>query len=306
MNFVKKWYTYQKERFPVIVYGIYILSIVIAVFCFCNYLAPNLYEIILEKTKNASVGTKVYTLNYYKLIPMFIVAFLQFLMVRIIDEFKDYDEDCKYRPYRPVPRGLVTLKELKVLFIICLILQVIITFLINPASIFFLIIVWIIFALMSKGFFIKKFLDKHILIEVLFDELLMPVLVLYLASFVYYIDYHNIWKLLIMSYIISWIVEIARKVRCKEDEEKGVKTYTAVFGIKKAVAILFILETLLAIMQTVILGTNYLILIIAAYALVNLINILFVIKQNRTCAKMTELLANIYIVFCYLSLGILL
>ena len=38
-------------------------------------------------------------------ITMFVVAFLQFLMVRIIDEFKDYEEDKKYRPYRPVPRG---------------------------------------------------------------------------------------------------------------------------------------------------------------------------------------------------------
>ena len=45
---------------------------------------------------------------------MFIVTFLQFLMVRIVDEFKDYEEDCKYRPYRPVPRGLIKLKELKI------------------------------------------------------------------------------------------------------------------------------------------------------------------------------------------------
>lgn len=32
-------------------------------------------------------------------------------MVRIVDEFKDYEEDCEYRPYRPVPRGLITLKD---------------------------------------------------------------------------------------------------------------------------------------------------------------------------------------------------
>ncbi len=305
MNFFKKWYTYQKERFPVIVYGSYILSIVIAVFCFCNYLSPNLYEIILEKTQNASVGPKVYTLNYYKLIPMFIVAFLQFLMVRIIDEFKDYEEDCKYRPYRPVPRGLITLKELKVLFIICIALQIIVTILASPESIPFLIIVWIVFALMSKGFFIKKFLDKHMLIEVLFDELLMPALVLYLAHFVYYVDYQNIWKLLIMSYVISWIVEIARKVRCKDDEEKGVRTYTAVFGIKAAMLILTIVETILMISNLFILGTKYLIACIAIYGIVILCNILFSIIKNRKLAKLTELSANLYIMFCYLSLILL-
>ena len=38
MGFFKKWYTYQKERFPVGVYGLYIFCIVFAVFCYCNYM----------------------------------------------------------------------------------------------------------------------------------------------------------------------------------------------------------------------------------------------------------------------------
>src|SRR5262249_4792247 len=39
-------------------------------------------------------------------------AFLFFLQLRIADEFKDFEEDSRYRPYRAVPRGLVTLREL--------------------------------------------------------------------------------------------------------------------------------------------------------------------------------------------------
>ena len=304
MKFFKKWYTYQKERFPVLMFGLYIFSIVFAVFCFCNYVGEINYEELL-KTAVFIQEPGPYTIDYIKLIPMFIVAFLQFLMVRITDEFKDYEEDCKYRPYRPVPRGLITLKELKVLFIICVILQLLITLWINPKGIFLLIVVWIFFFIMSKGFFIKKFLDKHILIEVFLDELLLPLLMLYLSSFIYYIDYSNIWKLLLMGYIISCIVEVARKVRCKEDEETGVKTYTAVFGIKRAILILFVLETLLMIIQTVILGKAYLRFTIAIYVLVNLINLLFVIKQSKKFAKLTELSANMYIFIVYLSLGVL-
>ena len=38
-----------------------------------------------------------------------VTSFLSFLQLRIADEFKDFDEDSRYRPYRPVPRGLVTL-----------------------------------------------------------------------------------------------------------------------------------------------------------------------------------------------------
>lgn len=311
MNFLKKWYTYQKERFPVLTFALYIFCIAFATFCINNYWGNINYPI--EKIRRSFYGlrTEPYVIDYYRLIPMFIVAFLQFLMIRIVDEFKDYEEDCKYRPYRPVPRGLITLKELKILFIICAIIQFGITYIFEPRAIFPLLIVWIFFAIMSKGFFIKKFLDKHILVEVALDELLMPILAWYLSYFASYtipinsIDFINVVIFLGMTYIVSWIVEIARKIRCKEDEEEGVKTYTAVFGICGAISILCILETILAFLQTVILGKQYFIIIVAIYVLINIINLLFVKKKNKKMAKLVGLLANMYVVIAFLSLGLL-
>ena len=234
MNFFKKWYTYQKERFPVLVYGLYILCLTFATF-FYN---TKMLEI------ESSVGV---------FIVMFVVAFLQFLMVRIIDEFKDYDEDKKYRPYMPVPRGLIKLQELRVLFVICVVIQLALTLIVNPFSFIFLLVLWIVFILMTKGFFIKKVLDKHILLEVAFDEIMLPVMILYLASFIK-IDMSILWRLLLLSYVVSWIIEIARKVRCKKDEEKGVKTYTAVFGITKATILLSVLELLLTLTRIILPG----------------------------------------------------
>ena len=257
------------------------------------------------------------------MIPMFIVTFLQFLMVRIVDEFKDYEEDCKYRPYRPVPRGLIKLKELKILFIICIILQLILTITCSQNGILYLIILWVFFALMSKGFFIKKILDKHLLLEVTLDELILPIMVLYLANFIpqIYLNYNssadfaitnsiifvdpNVWKILVMAYIISWIVEVARKIRCKEDEEEGVKTYTAVLGIGKAMILIFVLETLLMVVQGIILGQKNYIWIVALYILANIPNILFAKKKTKKIAKLAGLSANIYIAIVYCSLVIL-
>ena len=152
MNFIKKWYTYQKERFPVLMYGIYIFAIVFSTYSFVNWL-NNLLS-------HSSGIIKPFEFKWNVVGIMFIVAFLQFLMVRIIDEFKDYEEDCKYRPYRPVPRGLVTLKELRVLFIICVIIQFSITAIFCANAIPFLIAVWIFFAIMSKSFFIKKIVSS--------------------------------------------------------------------------------------------------------------------------------------------------
>lgn len=281
MNFIKKWYMYQKERFPFITYGIYVFSLVFATFCICNY-----------------YNGQANNINFLLLIPMFLTAFLQFLMVRIIDEFKDYEEDLKYRPYRPVPRGLISLKELKILFVICIIVQTIITFVFNKIGMIYLVFVWLYFFFMSKSFFIKRFLDKHLLIEVFLDEILMPLLILYLAS---YINIQNIWILLIMSYIIAWIVEIARKIRCKEDEENGVKTYTKVLGINNATLLLFILETILTTVEIIVLGEKNIIIVLCVYMFIELINLLFIIKKTRILSKFVELCANIYIIFIYLS-----
>ena len=278
MNFFKKWYTYQKERFPIATYGLYIFSIVFGTFCFAT------------ESK-----------NWIMLIPMFVVALLQFLMVRIVDEFKDFEEDSKYRPYRPVPRGLVSLKELGILGGICAVIQISLTAILNIKGLIYLSLVWIFFAIMSKSFFIKKLVDKHILLEVTLDEFLMPLLVLYLSTFVTRISVKLI-PFLILSYLGSWIVEIARKVRCKEDEENGVKTYTAVFGIPKATTIVVVLEALIMMMQYYILGTRYIIPILALYVLINIPNLLFIIKENKKLAKMVGLLANMYLILVYISM----
>ena len=86
----------------------------------------------------------------------------------------------------------------------------------------------------------------------------------------------------------------------------GVKTYTSVLGIGKAVFILFIVETLLALLQVNILGKNHLPWIIIVYTVVDVINILFAEKKSKKYAKLVELVANVFIIIIYLSMGLLL
>ena len=285
MNFIKKWYTYQKERFPIATYGLYILCLSFAAFFYNTKM--------LEIESNVGV-----------FITMFVVAFLQFLMVRIIDEFKDYEEDKKYRPYRPVPRGLIKLKELRTLFVICIIIQFALTLIVNPFSLIFLLVLWIMFILMTKSFFMKKLVDKHILLEVALDEILLPTLMLYLSSFIK-LDITILWRLLLLSYVVSWIIEIARKVRCKKDEEKGVKTYTAVFGIPKATILLSVLELILTILRLFLPGEPLMnvaqIGLIILFIGTIIVNVLFTQKKTRKLAKAVEYLADGLVMLTLLS-----
>ena len=46
------------------------------------------------------------------------------MLLRIADEHKDFEEDSKYSSYRPVQRGLVTLRELRTIGIALILLQI--------------------------------------------------------------------------------------------------------------------------------------------------------------------------------------
>ena len=289
-NFFQRWNTYQKERFPLAVFSVYIFCLTWATFFFNKNL-----NTLLDKTVNVGV-----------FVLMFVVAIAQFLMARIVDEFKDYAEDAKYRPYRPVPRGLIKLKELRVLLFMCAGIQITLTCIFNIAGLKYLALVWLFFLLMTKSFFIKKFIDKHILIEVLLDEIMLPLLILYLSSFVG-LTFANIWPLLAMVYFVSWIIEIARKMRCKADEEKGVKTYTAVLGIPRATILISVLELLLLVSRILLpsklnTGNDMAKIVLSViYALLMAINVGFVAKKTRSLAKCVEYLGDAFVMIICLS-----
>lgn len=306
-NIFQRLYVYQKERFPVVTFALYIACIVIGVFFITDAYAAKESGKFLKN----SVETIFYNRDYFKMIPMFIVGFLQFFMVRVIDEHKDFEEDSKFRNYRPVPRGLISLKVLKVLFVISFIAQFLITTLWG-GSLLLLVILWCAVLLLANDFFIKDFIDRHILVGVILDEAIMPVLALLMASFC--VEEHLLFFLLgntgfiylvYLTYVISWIVELARKIRCKKDEEKGVKTYTQVFGIPKAVLLLGLFEMFAYMLQTTLLNRNYDTDCLFIFLTVMVINVLFVLTENRFFSKLVELAANVYIIVVYLSFIVL-
>ncbi len=306
-NIFQRLYVYQKERFPIVTFALYILCIVIGVFFITDAYAAKESGRFLKN----SVETIFYNRDYFKMIPMFIVGFLQFFMVRVIDEHKDFEEDSKFRNYRPVPRGLISLRVLKVLFVISFIAQFLITTLWG-GSLLLLVILWCAVLLLANDFFIKDFIDRHILVGVILDEAIMPVLALLMASFC--VEEHLLFYLLgntgfiylvYLTYVISWIVELARKIRCKKDEEKGVKTYTQVFGIPKAVLLLGLFEMFAYMLQTTLLNRNYDTDCLFIFLTVMVINVLFVLTENRFFSKLVELAANVYIIVVYLSFIVL-
>ena len=75
------------------------------------------------------------------------VALIFFFQMRACDEVKDHAEDCKYRPERPVPRGLVTLRSIVVLALCLAGLAALLTVTLTPWLLILLVLVWVWLAL---------------------------------------------------------------------------------------------------------------------------------------------------------------
>lgn len=215
-----RWWIYQQERFPVFAHGT-----LIAVFS----LAAVAYSAVL--------GGR-YALELSAFAVAFATTFGFFLLLRIADEFKDFEDDCRYRAYRPVPRGLIGLNDLRYLAIIVLALQMLAALLLHAPLAMLLVLVWVYLGLMTVEFFAGSWLRRHPTPYMLSHMLIMPLIQLY-ASACDWLPQTSTppaglsW-FLAASYANGLVIEIGRKIRVPEDEEPGVETYSALWGRKTA------------------------------------------------------------------------
>ncbi len=213
---MNRWSIYQKERFPLLAHGP-----LIAAFSACAVAFSSMLR-----------GAPPPGLQAY--LTAFGVCLLMFLQLRIADEFKDKDEDARWRPYRPVPRGLVTLPELRTLFILAALVQAALVLLLDPRLMIVLGIAWSYLALMSVEFFCRDWLKARPVIYLLTHMGIMP-LVDFFGTACEWLPRgastpSGLAWFLTASFCNGIVIEIGRKLRQPADEEEGVETYSRLWG----------------------------------------------------------------------------
>ncbi|MCA9838793.1 MAG: hypothetical protein KC422_17895, partial [Trueperaceae bacterium] len=152
-----RWWQYQKERFPLFAHG------------------PLILVFSLSALSYSSLLRGYYAVPSFKVgLAAFFTCLLFFLQLRIADEFKDHDDDLAYRPYRPVPRGLIKLKELGYLLPITMLIQLLLAFWLRPSLIWLLLLVWLYWGIMWREFFVPAWLKAHPLLYLASHMLIMP------------------------------------------------------------------------------------------------------------------------------------
>ena len=292
---MKRWLTYQRERFPLVAHAPLVAAFSVSAVCFSR---------LVRGEPGWPAGRA--------LIVAFATALIFFLQLRIADEFKDYEDDLRYRPYRPVPRGLVTLTELGWIGVAGAVVQLALALWLYAPLVGLLAVAWGYLALMSREFFVAAWLRRHPATYMASHMVIIPLIDLYATA----CDWLRlsqwppdglIWFLLV-SYANGIVVEVGRKIRAPQDEEPGVDTYSADWGLRTAVAV-----WLVAVVVTALLAmeaasqirvwqpTGQFLIVLVALNIVTALRLLRNPQPGR--GKTIELASGIWTLLMYLSLG---
>lgn len=162
-------------------------------------------------------------------------------LLRIADEFKDYEKDLINYPERALPSGRVLKKDLWALGIVLLISMVIINLILPQAISPFLLVIFYGF-LMTVWFFQRDKIEPSLVLALITHNPVQLLLSYYVIHYVCNQYELPIWTwqnvcLALTLYIPALLWEVSRKIKAPEDENQYV-TYSQVWGFKGSLQVI--------------------------------------------------------------------
>jgi hypothetical protein len=295
LSLARRLWIYQRERFPLLGHGA-----LIAIFTF----SAVSYSRICR-----GLGTFIPWREYSIGVAATITLFF---LVRVFDEFKDREDDARYRRYLPVPRGLVRLEELKRIGLVVAVLQIAMIAWWQPRMLPLYALVIGYLLLMGVEFFVPAWLKARQLLYITSHMVIIPLIDLYSSGLDWRLAYDGphigLLFFLAVSYMNGTVLEFGRKIRAPEKEEEGVVTYTKLYGTRGGVfAWLFVLLVtfVLALMAARFAahGPVVTIFLIVSFLVAAAPGLAFLGSPTEAWSKWIERASAGWTILMYLSLG---
>jgi 4-hydroxybenzoate polyprenyltransferase len=293
---MNRWIVYQRERFPLAGHGPLVAAFSTSAVCYSTL------------ARGATTLPRMSALA-----AAFLTSLLFFLQLRIADEFKDFEDDSKHRPYRAVPRGLVSLRELAWVGVAAALVQLALSLALDPSIVWLLVIAWIYLALMTKEFFAARWLKAHPVIYMTSHMVILPLVDLYATATDWWVaglrtPPAGLFWFLVVSYLNGLVVEIGRKTRVPADEEPGVDTYSALWGTAgaaRAWMLAVLLTAAAAYRAAAEIGTErWMVMLLALLVALCAGAAIRVVRNDASgSGKAIEIMSGVWTVLMYLGLG---
>lgn len=292
-SFIRRFYIYQKERFPIVAHGL-----LISIFTFS---AISYSRICRGEEGFIDIGA--YLVAAFTTITLF-------YLLRVSDEHKDAEDDAKYRKHLPVPRGLISLKELRITALIVFAAQLILNALYFPKALLLYSVVILFLFLMTKEFFVSDWMKKKPVVYALSHMFIIPLVDIFASGMDWMREgAHAPLGLLfffIVSYLNGLVLEVGRKIKIPKKDEHN--TYSTLYGMNKAtiiwLSILFI-DLLCSIAASVYagLGNIAIIVLVFLFLLSSIPAWLFLKQKTEKISKQIENFSGYWTMSMYLILG---
>ena len=158
-----------------------------------------------------------------------------FFQMRVCDEIKDLEDDQTYRPERPIPRGLISLRQLVGLGLATAILAIILALSWGGHFLWLLILVWIWLLAMTVEFGVPEWLKARAALYLLSHMIIMPLIALMVSGLIWMdqgAPSPAVLVFLALAFANGCVLEIGRKLLLPAQERTGVDTYSKLWGIK--------------------------------------------------------------------------
>ncbi len=241
------------------------------------------------------------------IISVFIGVILFFVKLRFYDEIKDYELDVVINPTRPLPRGLLSIDQIKSAIVKVIIVELLLFYGVNFTGFLAMSFTIGYSLLMYKEFFIGSYIRPHLTTYATSHTVVT--LFLSLSIFSAFSNEH-FWNLdsdyyffSLTSWLIFNIFELGRKVFQPSEEREGVESYSQVWGRWGAVALVlahaalvYYFSNKLAVFQF---ENPYGPLIIPVAILI-IASILYLFTKKKVFGQLYRQISSVYILLSYI------
>lgn len=296
-SLAQRLYIYQKERFPLVVHVPLIAAFSFSAIGFSQ----------AARKIEGFIDTPAYLCCVFTNLTLFFI-------LRVCDEHKDKSDDAMYRSYLPVPRGLITLRELNIVAFISGTSAIILNAIFFPDLLLFLGLTATFLLLMRYEFFIPRWLREHQVAYITSHMIIIPLADMYASSYDWKLNNAPYPVVMLLFFAVSYlngiVLEIGRKLRVSETEEPGVVSYTKLWGTKTAAIIwlcIVLLNGALALVAVVYAGYSWYshLLIIFPLVIAAWFTFRFVSLPSSKTTKVIEIISLAWALMMYLALGAL-
>jgi 4-hydroxybenzoate polyprenyltransferase len=275
MRLIKHFLKYQQERFPLLV----------------------LIPISLSGVIGTSVVLGVHSWLTILLATCLTVTFL--FHIRVIDEIRDFSHDTTFHPHRPIQKNIISIKELKILRRVSLLLFFGIS-LFSFNTFMIATILFVYSSLAGRDFFSANRIRKHFHIYNILNMIqLMGLQIVVYTMFNW--NYHFskiIIAHIILVFLLSALIEVVRKIKLEENETLGRDTYSHHLGYKGSIIFFSSIFTLILLPLNYIFFVtekeNGIIIPVFVCAIGLYVSVTHYFKKNQKTEKLLFLISLLY------------